>query len=427
MGRGTSETRPPPTIDPTESFLVLLELGFRRGGKDESDLAVLCNLTTTGLVITDRTLRVQRANPAVERVFRVGPGELLGLELGTFLAPADAERLHAHLPSADTSPEASPPIVLTATASNREEFPAEFRIARLRGQGLGEYAVAIRDLRERTALVEALADKAAELARSNAELEEFVHVASHDLQEPLRMVSSYTELVRERYGAGLDADATEFLAYARDGARRMQQLLDALIRYSRLGRDPPAAEPVDLDRCLDDALANLRVALAERRATVTREPLPRIEGDPAQITELFQNLIGNAIKFVGPEPPRVAVTVDRGASEATVSVRDNGCGVPPELQPRLFVLFQRLHRRDEYPGTGIGLAVCKKIVERHGGRIWVESSGIPGEGSTFRFRLPYRRPPIPPAPAEAVAATGAGEIERQIASELIARRLQELA
>jgi PAS domain S-box-containing protein len=225
-----------------------------------------------------------------------------------------------------------------------------------------------------------------ELARSNKELEQFAYVASHDLQEPLRMVSSFTQLLEQRYRDKLDDDAREFINYAVDGARRMQRLINDLLEFSRVSTRGRRLEAVDANVVLGTVRANLSAAIEEAGALVTNEELPTVMADPTQLGQLLQNLIGNAIKFHGDESPRVHVVACERPGEWIFAVKDNGIGIDPEYFDRIFVIFQRLQVTADYPGTGIGLAVCKRIVERHGGRIWVESE--PGHGAIFSFAIP---------------------------------------
>ncbi|MGB8592276.1 MAG: CHASE3 domain-containing protein, partial [Candidatus Acidiferrales bacterium] len=236
---------------------------------------------------------------------------------------------------------------------------------------------------ERTAQLD---ERAKDLARSNSELQQFAYVASHDLQEPLRMISSFTQLLAKRYKEKLDDDARDFINYAVDGATRMQTLISDLLSYSRVGTQGKPLERTLCGEVFGRALQNLKVAIEESGTVITTGTLPAVLADPQQMCQLFQNLIANAIKFRGKDAPIVHVSAVRNGDDWKISVRDNGIGIAPEHADRIFVIFQRLHTRTEYPGTGIGLAVCKKIVERHGGRIWVESSF--GMGSTFCFTVP---------------------------------------
>ncbi|MGH7814080.1 MAG: sensor histidine kinase [Candidatus Binataceae bacterium] len=241
------------------------------------------------------------------------------------------------------------------------------------------------DITERKRAERQLIERTEELARSNAELEQFAYVASHDLQEPLRMVASYLQLIEQRYRGRLDADAGEFIHFAVDGATRMKQLINDLLSYSRAGR-VAHSERVNLDPIIERVLSALKLRIEETGAAVSCDPMPAVIGEEVRLYEVFQNLIGNALKFCGEAAPAVHVGCARRNGEWLFSVADNGIGIAPEYQERIFAMFQRLHGRAEYPGTGIGLAICKRIVERHGGRIWVESQ--PGKGAVFSFTLP---------------------------------------
>ncbi len=263
------------------------------------------------------------------------------------------------------------------------------------------------EVAERKRAEEKLRRTVTDLEHSNAELQQFAYVASHDLQEPLRMVSSYVQLLARRYKGKLDSDADDFIAFAVDGALRMQTLINDLLTFSRVGTRGKPFEPTDCEAVLGHVLANLKLAIEESGAVITHDALPTVMADSSQLVQLIQNLTDNAIKFRGKETPHVHISATRESeigdheSKSTnhelqttnykawiFSIRDNGIGIDPEFFDRIFTIFQRLHNREEYPGTGIGLAVCKKIVERHGGRIWVESE--PGKGTTFFFTIPDR-------------------------------------
>ena len=225
-----------------------------------------------------------------------------------------------------------------------------------------------------------------ELRRSNAELEQFAYVASHDLQEPLRAVAGMVQLLQKRYQGQIDERADEYISHAVEASRRMQRLINDLLAFSRLDRRVQPFEPVDAGDCLQLALKNLQLTIRESRASITYDSLPTVTADRLQLTQLFQNLINNAIKFRGQQQPQIHISAVNMATAWQFAVRDNGIGIEPQYFERIFQVFQRLHTRQDYPGTGIGLALCKKIVERHGGVIWVESEL--GQGSTFYFTLP---------------------------------------
>jgi len=241
------------------------------------------------------------------------------------------------------------------------------------------------DVTERKQMEERLKQITDEMQCSNTELEQFAYVISHDLQEPLRMVSSYTQLLAKRYSNKLDADADEFIAYAVDGAKRMQTLLHDLLEYSRVGTRGKPFSLVNCEHIVEQAMANLKIAIEECGASVSYDVLPTIMGDEGQLVRLFQNLIGNAIKFRQEEAPQVYISAQRRNNMVTFSVKDNGIGIDRQHSQSIFEIFRRLHTKEEYPGTGMGLAICKKIVERHGGHISVQSQL--GQGSTFYFSV----------------------------------------
>jgi PAS domain S-box-containing protein len=352
----------------------------------EQRYRTLAESSPDAIFILDRDERMIYGNQTSAQWLSRPVAELVG-QRPADLFPAETARHQS---------EALQRVLVTGEAERQEEpipFPGgvrwmEFRLLPLPSpNGAIESVMGVsRDITEPKQAEEKLKQTLAELERSNQELEQFAYVASHDLQEPLRMVSSYTQLLARRYQGQLDADANEFIAFAVDGANRMQRLINDLLTYSRVGTHGKGFQPTDCMAVLDQALANLKAAIEQSGAVVTHDPLPTVMADNLQLVQLFQNLIGNAIKFHGEEPPHVHVSAEQKGKEWVFSVRDNGIGIDPRYAERIFILFQRLHTREEYPGTGIGLAICKKIAERHGGRIWVESQ--PGIGSTFYFTIP---------------------------------------
>jgi PAS domain S-box-containing protein len=279
---------------------------------------------------------------------------------------------------------------LVARRQDGSEFPVEIGLNPIETED-GHFAIAaISDLTERKLAAAELARSHAELERSNEELQRFAYVASHDLQEPLRMVAGYTQLLARRYEDQLDAEAHSFIDYAVDGVKRMKQLIHDLLAYSRVGSQGRSFEPVELVEAVEWALANLEAAVEEAGAKIEYGDLPKVDGDRPQLGQLFQNLIGNALKFGDGQVPRIRIHARTTEEGWSIGVEDNGIGIEPRHREKIFEIFQRLQRREQVEGTGIGLAICSRIVERHGGRIWVESE--PGEGSTFWFTLPRRQP-----------------------------------
>jgi PAS domain S-box-containing protein len=341
------------------------------------------------MVVVNQGGEIVLLNVQAEKQFGYHRNELVGQKVKNIIPDGFAERLVADaLRSAEDAlaQQIGTGIELTARRKNGSEFPIELMLSPLGSAEGILVTAAIRDITMRRKAEANLLDKVEELNRSNEELGQFAYIASHDLQEPLRMVASYTQLLARRYKGKLDADADEFIAFAVDGASRMQRLIQDLLAYSRVGTKGRDLTNVSSEESLLQAVVNLRGAIEESGAVVTYDPLPRVLADEMQLIQLFQNLVGNAIKYQNSEVPRVHISAAENDREGwTFSIKDNGLGIDPQYFERIFGMFQRLHKREEFAGTGIGLAICKKIVERHGGNIVVESQ--PGCGSTFRFVL----------------------------------------
>ena len=345
------------------------------------------------MVISDAAGAIQMVNAQAVTLFGYSRDDFAGRPLKNLLV----EREKADAAEQEIAEQRSESAFLNFKAlaakydgvrKNGDLFPIEMSRSPLEVGGQQLLVSAIRDRTEQERAEEALGKYSLDLARSNAELERFAYVASHDLQEPLRMVSSYTQLLSRRYKGKLDSNADEFIAYAVDGANRMQKLINDLLALSRVGTQAQPSEPVDTGGVLQRVLADMKGTIEAAGATVVAPAsLPTVLADGGQIGQLFQNLVGNALKFRGPQPPRIEIATEPLAENFwRFSFKDNGIGIEPQYFDRIFVIFQRLHGKENYPGTGIGLAICKKIVERHGGQLWVESQ--PGQGANFLFTLP---------------------------------------
>ncbi|MEW5726226.1 MAG: ATP-binding protein, partial [Pseudomonadota bacterium] len=327
--------------------------------------------------------RVRYVSPAIAALLGIDPVVVVGSRLQTFIHPADRDRVGARL----ASPGEGGAISFRMSQMDGGHVWVEASTHGLGGDD-GDVVAIIRDVTRRKAAEDALAAKTIDLERSNAELEQFAYVASHDLREPLRMVANYLQLIDRKLGDGKDEDLTDFLGFAIDGAKRMDRLILDLLEFSRVGRNRPEFEPVDLAEVLYAAAQPFRDKIADGGGRLELpEAAPAVNGDRQELARLFQNLIGNAVKYVPPDrAPEVVVSVAVEPDGVVVSVADNGIGIAADHRERVFQIFQRLHSRDKYEGTGVGLAICRKIVDLHGGRIWIEANG--NEGSVFRVALP---------------------------------------
>ena len=341
------------------------------------------------MVVVNQDGEIILLNVQAEKQFGYSRDELVGQKVKNIIPEGFAERLVADaLRSTEDAlaQQIGTGIEITGRHKNGSEFPIEIMLSPLESAEGILVTAAIRDITKRKKAEANLLNKMEELNRSNEELGQFAYIASHDLQEPLRMVASYTQLLSRRYKGKLDSDADEFIAFAVDGAGRMQRLIQDLLAFSRVGTKGRDLVDTSSEEAFEQSLLNLRGAIKESGALVTHGPLPEVLADEMQLTQLFQNLIGNAIKYQRPGIPEVHISAAKNGAEKWIfSVKDNGLGIDAQYFEKIFGMFQRLHKREEFAGTGIGLAICKKIVERHGGSISVESQ--PGHGSTFKFAL----------------------------------------
>ena len=359
--------------------------------ESEERFRTLVNTSADAIISANSEGKIAMWNQGAENIFGYTAEEVQGRSLSLIMPEHLYENHEVGINRVITSGEsklAGSTVELTGKKKDKTEFPVELSLSTWKtGQGTFFTGI-IRDITARKQAEEVLEGYRSELESSNESLEQFAYVASHDLQEPLRMVSSFMELLSNQYRDQLDENAQEYIDFAVDGAQRMQRLVIDLLTYSRVGTQGKSFEAMECQDVLEISLSNLKVALQESSAGVTHDPLPNVMADEGQLIQLFQNLIGNAIKFIEDGPPKVHIGVSEEKGFHRFAIQDNGIGIAPENLERIFGVSQRLHSIDEFPGTGLGLAICKKIMERHGGRIWVESEL--GKGSTFFFTLPVR-------------------------------------
>jgi PAS domain S-box-containing protein len=353
----------------------------------------------SGILMTDESGTIVLANAKTEKLFGYKCEEMVGQSI-EMLVPGRVREVHrehrAAYRDAPAGRELGHSRDLACLHKDGTEFPAEVGLNPVQTSTGMRILIAVVDLTARKAGERKAEEHTRELQRSNEELEQFAYIAAHDLQEPLRMVVSYTELLRERYQGKLDEKAAKYIGYAVDGAQRMQRLLNDLLDYSRVGTRQKALRATDTEAVLTSVLRGLQKAVEANHAVIVREKLPEVLADEVQLGQVLQNLIGNALKFHGKHAPQIRVSAETAEKMVRFAVADNGIGMEKESSGRIFQMFQRLHTREEYEGSGIGLAIVKKIVERHGGKIWFDS--VAGEGTTFYFTIQ--------------ATTKEGEVER---------------
>jgi PAS domain S-box-containing protein len=355
--------------------------------RSEEHFRAVAETSKEAIITADENGGIHYANRAAAEMFGIPPADLPGRPL-TNLIPEGREERHV-----------GRTVELLGRKAGGIEFPVELSLGAWSSRGRRYTTAIIRDITHRRAgeeqrrvLNEELQRILRDLQRSNRELEQFAYIVSHDLKEPLRMIQSFAGILAADYEDRLDGKGREALAYLTDGAQRLQALISDLLMYSRFG-ELKQIQPVDCAALVEGVRRDLGGVIAEMGAIIDDRGLPTVLGSASALHELFQNLVSNAIKFRGSEPPHIAVSAERTGDDWLFSVRDNGIGIDEQHHERIFLMFQRLHSRKEYPGTGIGLAICKKVVESHGGRIWVESA--PGHGAAFRFTLPIA--PHPPS------------------------------
>ena len=358
--------------------------------EEEAKLRAFVEAVPEGIVLVSQDGKIYIANRRIEEMFGYSPEELIGQGVDILVPP----RYRAAHAGQRNRYFAEPGVRamgagrdLTGCRKDGTEFPVEIGLSCMHTEA-GTLALGlVSEITGRKRIESEIVRINAELVRSNTELGQFAYVASHDLQEPLRMITGYLQLLQRRYQGKLDAEASEFIRYAVDGAVRMKRLIEDLLALSRAGTQTANFRPVESQTLFETACSNLAVSIRESGAEITAGSLPLIVADPVLLTQVFQNLMGNAIKFRKKDhPPRIHVAAEHTKDGCVFSVRDDGIGIEPRHMERIFGIFERLHSTDQYDGSGVGLAITRRILERHGGHIWVESK--PGEGSTFRFLIP---------------------------------------
>ena len=359
--------------------------------ESEARLRAIVDAAVDAIITIDEHGVINTFNPAAVRIFGFAPHEVIGQNVKMLMPSPYQEEHDGYLANYRQTGVKKIIGIGRQVVGRRKDgttFPMDLAVSEVRLGSRRLFTGIVRDITERKRSEEALERQAQELARSNVELERFAYVASHDLQEPIRTVSSFAQLLARRYEGKLDSDADEYIQFITQGVLRMRTLINDLLEYSRVNSRGAAFLPTDANAVLGQVLEGLQVTIESEQAAIACDPLPTVVADATQLGQVFQNLIGNAIKFHGADPPHIHVFAERRQAQWVFAVRDNGIGIAKEYHDRIFVIFQRLHTIEEYGGTGIGLAICKKIVERHGGEMWVESER--GEGATFYFTLPMR-------------------------------------
>jgi len=358
---------------------------LRRAEDSRNKYSDLYDFAPVGYFTFDKDGLILEANLTGSQMLGVARGALIKKPFHIFVSKESQDRYYLHRQAVSRS-TAKQSCEITLKRKDGETFGAMLESISADTKGDFFYRTAVTNITDRNLIEKKLEKVAAELERSNEDLEQFAYVVSHDLREPLRGINGFMDLLYKAYKDKLDEKAIEYIKYATDSAKRMDDLLTSLLRYSHVQTQEKSFAPIPIRGALRAALANLKMNIDETGACITSDELPTVAADGIQMTELFQNLIANAIKFRGDQKPQIHVGCQKQKDCWQFSVQDNGIGIDQQFNERIFVIFQRLHARDKYPGYGIGLSICRRIVERHGGRIWVESQ--PGQGTTFCFTIP---------------------------------------